>query len=490
MARLPILGVGVPAALAASFFVLPFAHAAETDVGDVLEAAGAPQFLVRAGDAVRATCLQLGAAQPSLTAPQAELFDRCRDMSGTVLDGANSFGFDAFGDVLNALRHFSGEEVSSQGRLATEGSNRQFAAIGARIDAIRRGARSLGSGLAFNDRAGGPALALHLSHVPRLGGGASADRDADTGWGWFGNAEVGFGDRDHTASESGYDYNAYGLTLGADYAFGSGLAVGVAVGYRRHDTDFDSGRAASLVTPVGGGGIDSDGYSVSAFFTWPVGRFYMTGIASGGGNSFDMVRVAQFDPGPDAVGRPAAPGFTIDRTFRSSTDSRTWSTQASAGTVFGEAATTLDLYGAIEFMRINVDGFAEREIDNAGLTPSPGLALRFRSQRIESLQSVFGLMLRRALNMDFGVLIPYAGAEWRHEFDNDSRVVDYRYLHALSDISFRTPTDDPDRDYFELTGGLSAQFANNFFGFAEYRTTVGLANTTAHLLTFGIRGVF
>jgi outer membrane lipase/esterase len=180
-------------------------HAAETDVGDVLEQLGAPQFLVRAGDAVRATCLELADAASTLTAPQLELFDRCREMAGTVLDGANSFGYDDIGDALNALQQLAGEEVSSQGRLVTEGSNRQFADVGVRMDAIRRGARGIGSGVAFNLHGHelGRAFTAHMPQRTPAGSGASADRDADTGWGWFGTANIGFGDRDHTRNESG-----------------------------------------------------------------------------------------------------------------------------------------------------------------------------------------------------------------------------------------------------------------------------------------------
>ncbi|MFO7549919.1 MAG: hypothetical protein R6W80_00825, partial [Haliea sp.] len=144
-----------------------------TDVGQVLVDQGAPQFIVDAGNAIRATCLELGADGPQ-TGQRLDLFSRCREMSVTVLGAANnSYNFSDLSDTYNAIRQFSGEEASSQSRLATESSNRQFVNLGARMDAIRRGARSTISPVAFNVHGMDLNEAL-AGNPPPLAGGTGA----------------------------------------------------------------------------------------------------------------------------------------------------------------------------------------------------------------------------------------------------------------------------------------------------------------------------
>ncbi|MEQ9394586.1 autotransporter outer membrane beta-barrel domain-containing protein [Haliea sp.] len=457
-----------------------------TDVGQALADQGAPQFIVNAGDAIRATCLELGASGPQ-SAERIDLFNRCREMSSTVLGASvNSYNFSSPGETYNAIRQFSGEEASSQSRLATESSNRQFANLGARMDAIRRGARSSISPVAVNFQGRDLNEALAGNPTALAGGtGAGDERDADTGWAWFSNGAVGWGDRDETDNEGGYDFDSWGITLGADYAFDNGLAAGLALGYSSYDVDLDRTTGSSFATSSAGGKIESEGYSLSGFFVYGMENSYVNGILSYGQNDFDMLRKVQLTAAPGATG--TATGLVLDRSFDASTDSSQLGAQATAGYVFGSGATTVDVYAGFDYLDIDIDGYQERETGSSG-----GLALRYGSQDTQSVQSIFGVMLRHASSADFGVLLPYAGAEWRHEFDNEAQTLDYSYAFAAagSSIQFRSPTDDPDEDFFELTLGLSAQFANNLFAFVQYNSTAGLSGTSANLVTFGLRGVF
>lgn len=461
-----------------------------TDVGQVLAEQGAPQFTINAGDAIRATCLELGADGPQ-TGQRLDLFSRCREMSGTVLASAgqaanNSYNYGDNRDTYNAIRQFSGEEASSQSRLATESSNRQFANLGARMDAIRRGARTTISPVAFNFQGVDLSEALAGNLPPPAGGtGAGDARDSDTGWAWFSNGAVGWGDRDETDNEGGYDFDSWGITLGADYAFDSGLAVGLALGYSSFDVDLDRTTGSSFTSSSAGGKIESEGYSLSGFFVYGMENSYVTGILSFGQNDFDMTRKVQLTAAPGATG--TAQGLVLDRRFDATTDSNQLGAQVTAGYVFGSGATTADLYAGFDYLDLDIDGYQERE-DN----PGGGLALRFSSQDSQSLQSIVGVMVRHASSTGFGVLLPYAGVEWRHEFDNKAQTLDYSYAFALpgSTVQFGSPTDDPDEDFFELTLGLSAQFANNLFAFVQYNSTAGLSRTSANLVTFGLRGVF
>ncbi|MDO8861021.1 autotransporter outer membrane beta-barrel domain-containing protein [Haliea sp. E1-2-M8] len=457
-----------------------------TDVGQVLANQGAPQFIVDAGDAIRATCLELGATG-QLSGQRLDLFSRCREMSLTVLGATNnSYNYSSLSDTYNAIRQFSGEEASSQSRLATESSNRQFVNLGARMDAIRRGARSSISPVAFNVHGVDLTEAVAGNTPPLAGGtGAGDARDADTGWAWFSNGAIGWGDRDETDNEGGYDFDSWGVTLGADYAFDSGLALGLALGYSSYEVDLDRTAGSNFANSSAGGKIESEGYSLSGFFVYGMEKTYVNGILSYGQNDFDMARRVQLTAAPGASG--TAQGLVLDRRFDASTDSTQLGAQTTAGYVFGSGATTADMYLGFDYLDIDIDGYQEREDGTDG-----GLALRYGSQDVQSVQSIAGMMVRHASSTGFGVLLPYAGVEWRHEFDNESQALDYSYAFAVpgSSVQFQSPTDDPDEDFFELTVGVSAQFANNLFAFVQYNSTAGLSRTSANLVTFGLRGVF
>lgn len=450
--------------------------------GDAVAQDGGSEFLVNAADAIQLTCVDLTAPSANLSAPQTDLRNRCREMVQTLVPptGGPGFGylFETTDEQFDAVRQFSGEETSSQGRFATEDTNRQFSAIATRLDAIRSGSRV---GLASNGSM-------------QLGGAASADEDADLGFGWFTNVAFGSGGRDQTDGESEYDFDTVSGTLGIDYAFANGLVVGVAGGYGESDVNYSDDPAAT-VNSVSGGGIESDGYTASVFASWAGATFYANAIASTGENDFDLARRALFTP-------PSGVPPIVDRTFTAETDSEQVAGQATAGMTFGETAmgydVMVDMFVGVDYLSVEVDGYTEDEVDNAG-GATPGLALQFDDQDIDSTQSILGLMLRMTGNTSFGVLQPYTGAEWRHEFENDSRTIDYRYAFALtSDAngdgivapSFSTPTDEPDEDWAQVTVGLGAQLANRFFVFMQYDVALGLEDTTANAVTFGLRGVF
>jgi uncharacterized protein YhjY with autotransporter beta-barrel domain len=482
--------------------------AATTPLGMAIQdTEGSSTFLVNAGDAIQQTCAPLAAAnsQSPLTGARQDLFYRCNEMIGTYVPGTpgapsfNSYGYaqGTSGDAnrLNAVRQFSGEEASSEGRFATDSSNRQFANLGDRLSAIRRGVRSSMSGVALN--LDGEQFDSN-TFAPIVGGGASADEsNADLAWAWFANVGVGFGDRDQTENEDGYDYDSYVVTVGADYAFASGLVLGMAAGYNDYRVDFDNHPAsvADPATPTTGGDVDGDGYTISGYGTYSTDRFFVNGIVTYGANDYDMTRRIQLLPGPVPVGRPAPaqnPGFEINRRLRSNTDSDQWAGQATVGTSFGTGAISADLYVGIDYLTVNIDGFTESEQDfaNTNPTPTPGLALRFSDQELDSTQSVLGFSVRQAWNTGVGVILPYIGAEWRHEFEDDTDPLDYRYEYGISQPNFDTPTDDFDTDFFVASGGISAQFANNLFAYLEYDATLGLSRTTANFVTLGIRGSF
>lgn len=466
---------------------------AVTDVSQVIADAGGSEFSVRAGQAVRATCSDLAAENSNggLDAAEADLFGRCADMVQTTLNvvGGNTnldnrYSLSSDEEVYAALRQFSGEEASTQGRFATEGSSGQSAAISSRLAAIRSGVRASSialniSGVDVVELAGTEgALA-----APLLGGNAG-QAEGDTGAAWFGSVDYGFGDRDGSENEDEYDADSYGVTIGADYAFASGLVLGAAVGYNDHDIDFDSVALSAQIGPVSGGSMDVETWTLSGFFDYHTGPIYLSGIVSYGDTDFDMERMVVVPE--STAGTPAQ-----SRRIVSDTSADQYAANLQVGRTFGQTATTYDIYGGFQYLDVEIDGYTETDLDGGSL------ALTFGDQKIESRQWILGGAVRHAISTGAGVLVPYATAEWHRETSNDARSVDARYALALGDVNgdgetdnFALPTDDSDESYFEVAVGLSGQLPNNLVMFFEYNALVGLEDTTANLLTLGIRGVF
>ena len=460
------------------------------DVGDSITNLGGNQFLVNAGDAIRVTCRGLNSLGTGRSPDQTILFGACGDMVNEAffLDPANTGGQDRYAlgsegtaEYFALLRQFSGEETSSQGRYSTEGVTGQLNGIGSRLAAIRQGFRT--SGLALNLQ-GVELLALASSGAggptTPMVGGAAGSGDADSGFAWFGNLDYGFGDRDDTDFENGFDSSSYGITLGLDYAFDNGVVLGAALGFHEHEIDFDRISSGEL-SSVSGGEIENDQTNVSAYINYAAPRFYLSGIVTAGEGDYDLER-SLIVPASTTL-----PAFSTE--VESDTESDLIAAQAQVGYMFGEGAVTFDIYGGFDYLEVDIDKFRE--------TGSP-LALEYGDQEIESEQLFLGGTIRRAVNTGAGVIVPYATVEWRHELDNDARIVNARYALGVPGFTnangetdnFETPTDDPDENFFEITLGLTGQLGNNVAMYLQYTTVAGLDDTSANLITLGIRGTF
>lgn len=465
--------------------------AQDTTLGTVVAGAdNATDLQVRTGDAVQLTCGQMldryrpvaGDVRPPTSAEE-DLFFRCNEMVTTAnaLDGndgptGNDLGWTS-GQLAEAMQQLTGEEQVSKGRLATETSNGQFANIGMRLDAIRAGARSTAGG-----------VNLAMNGTPVVGGNAGEEGDG-LGWGWFLNGAYGFGDRDSTQRENEYDFDSYGATLGFDYMFASGLVAGIAAGYADYEVDFD--RAASplagnsLTTTVSGGGFELDGYSLSGYLIGNIGRFYVDGLVSYGSNDYETERVVRYQGSADGSGR--GKNLNIDRTMTGKTDSDTLGLGISTGTSFELGGFDLGVDLGLSYLDITVDDYTEQDSAING-----GLNLAYGDQDIESLVSTVGAQLTRTYSSSSGVFVPYARADWHHEFENDARTVSARYASQEVGQSFdlNVGSDDPDEDYFSIGLGVAAIFANNIQAFIDYRATLGLEDASANLFTIGVRGSF
>lgn len=378
-------------------------------------------------------------------AASGELAERCRELAG--LDDAQ---------LRAALDGITPGQIAGLGNITLDTLDVQFGNLDSRFRFLRGG----GSGLALNELyfhirgQSLPAGAL-LAGLVR-GGGAGDDGDLLGGrLGVFINGRVNTGDKDSTGNETGFDFDTLGLTLGADYRLTEQFVLGGALGYADTRSDF-AGAAGKL---------DAKVFSLSLYGTYYApGSFYVDWIASLGRADYDTARTIRYS------------GFA--GTASGEADGSMLGLAVSAGADVSRGEWLFSPYARVEYMRAEIDPYRE--------SGGAGLALRFDDQTVTSLTTALGARVSRTIGMSWGVLVPGAHLEWEHEFRDDRRTIDAAFA-AAPEARLALPTDEPDRDHFNVGVGVSAVFARGRSAFITVESVLGQDDVTDHTIEAGVR---
>jgi uncharacterized protein YhjY with autotransporter beta-barrel domain len=436
--------------------------------------------------ALERVCAELQTPGATLTASQQNLLANC-----TAIIGTHGGGVDASGlrDTLNAI---SGKQSTAQQRTGVQFSGTQFTNIGARLAQLRQGVGGLsfsGLDLGMPTANGVGELLAMLQDMTGFQGlsalvGGSGGEDSSgavtpSRWGFFINGTLRRGSQDTTINETGFDFRSNGVTAGADYRLRDDLVLGLAFGHSNGNTVFTDGT----------GRLDSRGNSVSLYGTYYGEAIYVDVIGTFGHVSYDTARTTSFSIDQNSTTTPTnclAGDCSIGTT--GSTGARQLALATNVGYGFHYRGLTFGPDAALDYTRINVNGFAENDPSQSGM------ALAFANQTGDSLLMKAGGHLSYALNTRFAVILPEARAHYIHEFKDDQRAVT---VHFVDDPSVETSsgpvsnfvifTDRPARGYFDWATGVSAQFPYGISAFADYSAVAGEGNIQSREFTFGVR---
>ncbi|HEY3066883.1 MAG TPA: autotransporter domain-containing protein [Methylomirabilota bacterium] len=361
----------------------------------------------------------------------------------------------------NALQQLAPEAVATQARIGIEGNTVQSTNIGLRLASLRSGATGInitGLSLALSSDSVSGSFASPFLPAPMLrGGGASADATPLERLGIFINGQGAFGDRDTTSRELGFKFHTKGITGGADYRVTENFIVGAALGYLDSASELDAGA----------GSLDTRGFTLSAFGTYYVtDRFYLDGIVSFGWNEYDTRRRIVFTG--------------VDTTTKGDTSGTQFGFSVNGGYNFNFGAFTVGPHLRLDYVRIEIDSYTERGDDVASL-------LKIRSQSVTSLTTALGMQAAYAISTPWGIVSPNLRLEWEHQFENSRRQILASFVADPLQTPFGVPTDDPDRDYFNLGAGVAMTFKKGVSSFLFYETVLGQTHTTVHQFTAGLR---
>jgi uncharacterized protein with beta-barrel porin domain len=432
--------------------------------GELQNQAGLTPFQQSMAVAIDVVCPKLVANASSLNATQTDLRLRCTEMKQTANalqgSGPTSFSLGLTNEQLNnALGSLSPEEAASQGGLGVDAGTNQARTIGARLRALRGGARGFSLGAS---RLEFPGAAIALADIAQAvtsdARASGASLDLGSRLGAFVNVRATFGDVDATTREQGFDFVSAGTTAGLDYRITDNLILGAALSYTyaRADINFDLGD------------VVSHSAGVSVYGTYYVRDFYVDTHLGFEWNEYTTRRRIVY--------------ATVDRTAKGTPSGQQYTANLGTGYDVRLGATTLTPYARGEYVHIDIDSFTE--------TGAAGLDLFIDKQAINSFQTALGGRVTHSFSTPFGVVGPYLSVEWRHEFLNDSQSITAKYAVDPFNTFFVIPTDNPDRDYVALAVGVSAVFEKNISAFLNYETALALRDVTHHAVVAGLRFEF
>lgn len=271
-------------------------------------------------------------------------------------------------------------------------------------------------------------------------------------------------DKDKNNFQDGYNSIVRRLTLGGDVQFSKQILAGLAFEtYGQHGNFNESGN------------FDIDSYRFVAYGSFlPVADLYLQVSANYGITSNERKRIASFnDPNSTSTALP------VSGAPRSDFDADQYGAFVQAGYGFSFGPVTLTPRAGYEWQRMAYDTY--RESGNSGLE------LKFDSFDITSSLSTMGLMGAYAISTRYGVLVPQASFDWKHQFDLDQQNFDVSFIDDTRSKKFKYQNENPDRNYYEINAGLVFVMPNGFQAFGNYRTITGNSIYDSDAYTLGLR---
>ena len=233
-----------------------------------------------------------------------------------------------------------------------------------------------------------------------------------------------------------YRSSGVGLTAGAEYGFGTGVA-GVAVNYSRPKINFGNDNAENEARSVQLGGYAGFG----------IGGGFAQGYAGYGWNKHDIDRAGVVDAmEADPKGNHFIAG-------------------AKGGYLFPLGSVRVGPVIALDYAKAKVDGYTEEG--------DPVLTLNVDSLSYSSLRGSLGVELRG----DFGgggvQLRPYASAAIEKDFTGDDRTIHFSQTSAPTIVNHFALEDGSKKAYGRIAGGFSAEILTNVSLDAGGSATIG-----------------
>ena len=329
-------------------------------------------------------------------------------------------------------------------------------------------AQSTGA-LSIDTRGGAGEEQRVLRRLKEKRDGQAASADADMGTGLRGLSLFGSGDyqafeKGVTKFEPGYDRDTFGATAGADYSFDGRAVLGLAFNYSHADGTFLRR----------GGDFETESFGPTLYGSLlAVPNLFVDGYAGYARRNYTTDRRFDFSNPTTNLVHARVHGDTDGDEYRAG---------IATGYDFALGALTVGPRVGMDFSELVIDRYTERG--------GTGLELSYFRQHRTSLTSTVGGRASYAFSTGFGVLVPQTTFDWVHEFEDDQRVIYFKFAEDLGGTKLRFQNDTPDRDYFNAGAGLVLVLPGGYSPFVNFREFFGYRKESSHTITVGLRFTF
>ncbi len=316
-----------------------------------------------------------------------------------------------------------------------------------------------------------PGHVLQSAFEGLLGMGASGDSFADFGkLGLFVQGDLDFGDRDETALESGYDFDAWNLAVGADYRFTNALFGGASVSLGEVEVDYDGN----------GGSSDISNWTVSTYGGWQItDNWFVDGLLSYGDSSFETKRKLNY----------VDTGGAFSSVQRGDTDGQQLFVGLNTGYMISRQSWRFGPTASLTYLDGSIDGFTETSVGSS----SQAWNFIVDKQDYKSVRLSLGAQADYIIATSFGVLIPGVRAAWVSESEDGADRIAMRLVNNpfaeddLSSSQIRVTTDGRDSSFLDISLNLSGQFVMGFSGFVSYQFYTSYDDFSRQGISLGMR---
>ncbi len=417
--------------------------------------------MARALDRMCVALEEMQNGETPLTPEQQALHERC---NGLYFDNSPE-------NQSQALEQLGADDFAAARTQTLLFSNTLHAGVMDRLVALRGGARGLslaGLNIVIDGRLV-PLAQMQEMVKGLLGGGASSD--ADEAGSLFGDklgiwarGNYSIGKKDRSAASPAFEADQWSLMGGIDYRLSERSVIGGSFAYGQSGIDFN---------PSGEGSLDTTSWAASLYGSVYAARsFYFDAIVNFATSDYDARRNITYVDGTGLVVADA----------QGTTDGLTLSGGISAGYDFLLGGLTISPSLGFFYIDATIDGFTE--------SGAAGLDLIYDEQKFSSLTGNLGLRTTYALNTSWGVLLPHVRIDYVREFEDDVDVFGVRFAadpNANSTPPILVETDNPDRSYWRLAAGFSAQLAHGLSGYVEYQRLESFEYVSFEDVSIGLR---
>ncbi len=311
------------------------------------------------------------------------------------------------------------------------------------------------------------------------GGGSSSDAYSVIGpFGVSFSGGGGFGDRDTSVGQTGFNIDTRQANLIIDYPFTRELTGGFAFNY------VNANRNLALAS----GKLNSDSYRFAPFLSYaPTPNSYVTMMGGYARVDFDSKR--SFSPSTNALPVPGSTITVSDATAKYGANE--YFASLGTGYTYTMKAWSLRGYGRGDYNHLNIGNFQE----SGAIASNDGFsyASKVNGQSILSATSTLGAELSYAISTNTlaAVVIPRLHAEWVHEFQNSSRQTQITFSAAqngaiLASSAQSIAVAGPERNWANLGFGVQMQLPHALVGYLNY-DTLFIQNASNQTVSGGVR---